>query len=224
MSLISGKARGFAAASALAAIVSASPIGPALAGDDGQEPIWTGIGDLLGLTDKKVDPHIDYWERARLVLPPKMALPQPLPPVAQRTAAWPVDQETVKARKAKEEAVKSLLDQSNFQKRRDAPVVPFEQLRVDRSTPTESADKQHCQSQTNVRRCTWAPFRNVFEAVGLAKPDEIVAGQEPDRDWLTDPPKGYRVPVSTTVATPDDTKKPPDPHDPRSLLYHAPDQ
>jgi hypothetical protein len=117
-----------------------------------------------------------------------------------------------------------LLDQSNLQKRRVGTRVEFEQLRVDRSTPGESAGKQHCQSQANVRGCTWAPFRNVFEAIGLAKPDEIIAGQEPDRDWLTDPPKGYRLPVSTTVATPDTTKKPPDPHDPRSMLYQVPDQ
>ncbi|MGA2795438.1 MAG: hypothetical protein ABSE69_18325, partial [Roseiarcus sp.] len=64
----------------------------------------------------------------------------------------------------------------------------------------------------------------VLETIGLAKPDEIVAGQEPDRDWLTDPPKGYRLPTASTVATPDNTPKPPDQRDPRALLYHPPDQ
>jgi len=78
MPLFSGKAReahSLALAGALAAIIGASAVSPAFAGDDGQAPIWTGLGGLLGLTGKDNDERIDYRERARLVLPPKMALP-----------------------------------------------------------------------------------------------------------------------------------------------------
>ena len=53
MPLISGGARkthGLALAGALAAIIAASAASPALAGDDGQAPIWTGLGGLVGLT------------------------------------------------------------------------------------------------------------------------------------------------------------------------------
>ena len=72
------------------------------------------------------------------------------------------------------------------------------------------------------RGCDFVPFRNVMETIGLARPDEIVAGQEPDRDWLTDPPKGYRVPTATTVATQDIKPKVND-ADPRTALYHPPE-
>jgi hypothetical protein len=90
--------------------------------------------------------------------------------------------------------------------------------------PGNPAATNHCAAQSNTRGCDWVPFRNALEFVGLAKPDEIVAGQEPDRDWLTDPPKGYRLPTANTVATQDDTKKPVNQSDPRSLLYQAPEQ
>ena len=86
-----------------------------------------------------------------------------------------------------------------------------------------STGDRRCGAQSNSRGCDWVPFRNVFETIGLAKSDEVVAGQEPDRDWLTDPPKGYRLPTSNTVAT-FDAKKTVNQSDPRSTLYVAPEQ
>jgi len=89
MPLISGGARGvhgLALASAVAVAICASPIGPAFAGDDGQAPIWSGLGGLFGLSHDDNDVHIDYRERGRLVLPPKMTLPPPAPPAAPGTS------------------------------------------------------------------------------------------------------------------------------------------
>ncbi len=227
MPLISGGttgARGLALASAVAAAICASPIGPAMAGDDGQAPIWSGLGGLFGLSHDDNDEHIDYRERGRLVLPPKMTLPPPAPPAAQRTAAWPLDPDIVKVRKDKERTLAILKAQSDLQAMRDGHVLSPDQLRADRAMPGQSSAANHCAAQSNTRGCDWVPFRNVFETIGLAKPDEIVAGHEPDRDWLTDPPKGYRLPTSTTVATQDNTPKPADQRDPRALLYQAPEQ
>lgn len=227
MPLFSGKASetyGLALAGALVAIIGLSAVSPVFAGDDGQAPIWTGLGGLLGLTGKDADERIDYRERARLVLPPKMALPPPIPPAAQRTAAWPVDPELVKARKAKEDTLNILKAQSDLQAMRDGNRLSPDQLRADRYMPGQAAAANHCAAQSNTRGCDWVPFRNVLETVGLVKADEIVAGQEPDRDWLTDPPKGYRVPTANTVATQDNTPKPVNQSDPRALLYHPPDQ
>jgi hypothetical protein len=227
MPLISGGAmgaRGLAVGCAVAAAMCALSVGPAFAGDDGQAPIWSGLGGLLGLTHNDKDEHIDYRERARLVLPPKMTLPPPVPPAAQRTAAWPLDPDVVKARKDKEETLQILKAQSDIQTMRDGHVLSPDQLRADRTMPGQPAAANHCAAQSNTRGCDWVPFRNALEFVGLAKPDEIVAGHEPDRDWLTDPPKGYRLPTSTTVATQDNTPKQPDQRDPRALLYQAPEQ
>ena len=36
---------------------------------------------------------------------------------------------------------------------------------------------------------------NPLTWVGLQKKPQTVLGPEPDRDWLTDPPKGYRDPA-----------------------------
>jgi hypothetical protein len=227
MPLLSGKARdarGLALAGALAAIIGAFAVSPVFAGDDGQEPIWKGLGGLIGLTGKDKEDRIDYRERARLVLPPKMALPPPIPPAAQRTAAWPVDPDVVKARKEKEDMLNILKAQSDLAAARDGNRLSPDQLRVDHAMPGQAAAANHCAAQSNSRGCDWVPFRNVLESVGLAKPDDIVAGKEPDRDWLTDPPKGYRVPTANTVATTDDTKKRVNDGDPRAALYHPPDQ
>lgn len=222
-----GGAPRFVLACAFATVVAASAASPVLAGDDGQAPIWKGLGDLVGFTGimgEDKEPPIQYRERGRLVLPPKMVLPAPASPAAQKTQAWPVDPDIEKVRKAKEAARTILLSQSDTQAERDGNRLSPEQLRADHSPPgKDAAADRRCSSETNKRGCEWVPFRNVMETVGLAKSDEVVAGQEPDRDWLTDPPKGYRVPTNNTVAT-FDAKKRENQSDPRSILYKAPSQ
>jgi hypothetical protein len=213
-----------AIASAFAAIVGASSIAPAFAGDDGAAPIWQGLGGLVGLSGlagKEKDPPIDYRERARLVLPPKMVLPPPGSSPAQRAAAWPLDPDVEKARKEKDALHAILESQSDLEAMRDGNRLSPDQLRVDRSKPGQSHSADRCSGQTHRTGCNNAPFHNVLETIGLANPDEVKAGEEPDRDWLTDPPKGYRIPTTNTVATFDAKKK--ESNDPRAALYHPPE-
>jgi len=217
-------ARALAIAGALAWGAGVFTVGPAVAGDDGQAPIWTGLGGLLGLTGSSKDEPIDYRERPRLVLPPKIALPPPAAPITAKSAAWPNDPDLLKVRKAKESETAILSSQSDLQAARDGGRLSPDQLRADRVGPgQDTAAAKRCAAQSNTRGCDWVPFRNVMETIGLAKPDEIVAGQEPDRDWLTDPPKGYRVPTTNTVAT-SEIKPRVNDADPRTALYHPPDQ
>jgi hypothetical protein len=214
---------GLAIAGALAMIVAGSAIGPAHAGDDGSEPIWTGLGDLVGVTGKDKEAPIDYRERGRLVLPPKMALPAPGAPPASRTAAWPVDPDVERVRKEKDALHQILSSQSDLQAQRDGDRLSPYQLRVDHSAAGHRQSGSRCAAQSNRRGCDFTPFHNVMETIGLAKPDEVVAGEEPDRDWLTDPPKGYRMPTTNTVATSEIKRKVND-ADPRTALYHPPEQ
>ena len=215
--------RRIAVACAIVGLIAGSAATPARAGDDGEAPIWKGIGGLVGLgtiAGEDKEPSIQYRERGRLVLPPKMTLPPPV--AAAKPAAWPVDPDVEKARKEKEAVRIMMLTQSDIQAQRDGNRLSPDQLRADHSVPGQKAAADHrCSAQTNTRGCDWIPFRNVFENIGLAKPSDVVAGQEPDRDWLTDPPKGYRVPTNNTVAT-FDAKKNTNQSDPRSLLYKAP--
>src|SRR5579864_2840090 len=105
-------------AGAYAAMVAAS-ISPAFAGDDGAAPIWQGLGGLVGLTGKEPETNIDYRERAKLVLPPKMVLPPPGASPAQGTAAWPVDPDVEKLRREKDALHQILSSQSDLQAARD---------------------------------------------------------------------------------------------------------
>jgi hypothetical protein len=216
-------ARGLAVAGALILCAGNFSIVPAFAGDDGAAPIWTGLGGLLGLTGKDKDDPIDYRERPRLVLPPKMVLQPPAAPIVDKSAAWPVDPDVAKARKERDAVREILSSQSDLQAARDGNRLSPDQLRVDRAAPGEdTAAAKRCAAQSNKRGCDWVPFRNVMETIGLAKPDQVIAGQEPDRDWLTDPPRGYRLPTTDTVATTEVKPKVND-ADPRTALYHPPE-
>ena len=217
-----GLARGLALAGAAAAILGGSSlVTPALAGDDGYAPIWSGLGGLLGLTNDEKQAQIDYRERGRLVPPPKMDLPPPMTPDAQSAAAWPVDPDVDRVRKEKEKAHAILKSQSDLQEMRDGHRLTPAQLRAD-GPGGQKTGATKCSSVSNSRGCEQIPFRNVWESLGLARPDTVVAGEEPDRDWLTDPPKGYRMPTTNTVATFDAKKQ--DDRDPRAALYKPPEQ
>jgi hypothetical protein len=216
-----GHARLLALAGAVSAIMGASAIRPAFAGDDGYEPIWSGLGGIIGLTTKDRDPTIDYRERGRLVLPPKMDLPTPVSADAQKSAAWPLDPDVERERKEKADRLSILGLQSNAAVKRDGHRLAPNQLRADHTAP---GNTDRCAHQNHQANCGAVPFSNILENFGLAKADDVVAGQEPDRDWLTDPPKGFRVPTQNMSAQSDsgDAKKP-NQRDPRALLYQAPD-
>jgi hypothetical protein len=207
-------------AGAFAAMVGGSSISPAFAGDDGAAPIWQGLGGLVGLSGKDPEPAIDYRERGRLVLPPKMALPPPGASPAQRAAAWPVDPDVEKVRREKDVLHQILSAQSDTAEMRDGHRLSPDKLRAERAKPGQAQAKDPCDSKTHRMGCSF-PFHNVFETIGLANPDEVKAGEEPDRDWLTDPPKGYRLPTANTVATFDAKKKVS--NDPRAELYKPPE-
>ena len=89
---------------------------PAWAGDDGDAPLWKGIGSIFGPVlgpavgfgfGGEKPPPIEYREHGKLVLPPNTELP---PPGSSATAdpAWPVNQEIVRRKAQKEEGKKTI--------------------------------------------------------------------------------------------------------------------
>ncbi len=170
------------------------------AGDDGQEPLWMGLGDTLGLTNTdKVDESIKYGERPKLVLPKTTDLPPPSPALSM-TADWPHDPDVEKVKRDKEAILhrhqrSPSLDKASLYGR---PLSP-DLLRSDHAAPGTLGAADHC--QVDPRHCHWIR-PDILEKLGLKKDENtIVAGQEPGRDWLTDPPKGYRLPTANTKAT-----------------------
>ena len=166
----------------------------AWAGDDGQAPLWQGIGSIFGpivgfgFNDKP--PPIDYREHGKIVVPPKMDLPQP-DASASVDPAWPVNQEIVRRKALKEEGKKTIAGVGDARLRYTHPFPPNEPVTVRAVTPDGQEVKcgsgcgQTSSMLSNLNPLNW---------VGMGK-SAAPLGPEPDREWLTDPPKGFRAPV-----------------------------
>jgi hypothetical protein len=162
---------------------------PAMAGDDGSAPIWVGIGSLFGWGKEDKDP-IEYREHGKIVLPPKMDLPPPADPSAAKEDAWPVNQEVQRKRMEKEAAKNVIAGQGDARLRYTHPFDPNTPVTIratdPQGAPANCADGK-CEPSTlsNLNPLNW---------VGMGKHTPL--GPEPDREWLTDPPKGYRAPAA----------------------------
>ena len=186
-------ARTLVAVAVLATLLAAAP---ARAGDDGQASLISGLASTFGLT-KEDDPQIDFRERPKLVVPPKKVLPPPGAASAPRDSAWPVDNETAKAKKLKamDDAEPSAMQRAN---RRYQLIRPGDDVKVTTSgfdhngpacrkpDPKTGECPEPPKMQTEWNPLTW---------VGLEKKKATVLGPEPERENLVDPPKGYRAPA-----------------------------
>lgn len=189
---------GFRLTAVVLALTSASLVSlPARAGDDGDAPLWNGIGAVLGpavgftgLGGGEKPPPIEYREHGKLVLPPNTDLP---PPGASATAdpSWPVNQEILRKKALKDEAKKSVAGVGDARLRYTHPFPPNEPVTVRSVTPDGQTVKCEgsCGSSSSV-----LDNLNPLKWVGMGKSDAPL-GPEPDREWLTDPPKGFRAPV-----------------------------
>ena len=167
---------------------------PALAADDGAAPLWVGIGSIFGFGGKDQDP-IDYRDRAKLVLPPATTLPPPGSANVSGDGAWPRDPDVERRKKEKEERDKYSFVPLHMRQQvtttRDSKVTVSAIAgqapggRACNKGPGSNCDT-HTSPSMNWNPLTW---------VGLEKKAATTLGPEPDRDWLTDPPKGYREPA-----------------------------
>jgi hypothetical protein len=175
---------------------------PASAGDDGDAPLWKGVGAIFapvvgftGLGGGDKPPPIEYREHGKLVLPPNRDLP---PPSSSASAdpSWPVNQEIVRKKALKEEEKKSIAGVGDARLRYTHGFPAGEPVTVRSVTP----DGQTVKSAGNSGSDS-SPLGNLnpLNWVGMGKANAPL-GPEPDRDWLTDPPKGFRAPVEPIKA------------------------
>ena len=199
--------RGVSALAAVAGVAMILASAPARAGDDGAAPIWMGFGSVLGLVKSDNDVQIDYRERGKLVLPPKIALPQPGATAMQANPAWPVDPDVEKAKK--EKAAAKEIKNERIGRLKPAIVKPGVPVVVTVSaTAGQGPSLAPCANKDpKTGECPQKPGPawnyNPLTWVGIQKKAPNVLGPEPDRDWLTDPPKGYRAPVEGVGAVAD---------------------
>jgi hypothetical protein len=169
----------------------------AWAGDDGDAPLWKGIGSIFGpavgftgLGGGEKPPPIEYREHGKLVLPPNTELP---PPGSSATAdpAWPVNQEVVRRKELKDAAKKEIAGVGDARLRYTHPFPANEPVTVRSVTPDGQTVRCEgsCGSSSSVLENL-----NPLRWVGMGK-SAAALGPEPDREWLTDPPKGFRAPV-----------------------------
>jgi hypothetical protein len=174
----------------------------AWAGDDGQAPLWQGIGSIfgpiigLGFNDKP--PPIDYREHGKIVVPPKVDLPVPAAGDAAE-ADWPVNQEIVRKKALKEEGKKTIAGVGDARLRYTRPFPPNEPVTVRSETPDGQEVK--CNGACGQTSSVLGNL-NPLNWVGMGSKSSQPLGPEPDREWLTDPPKGFRAPVEPSKQGP----------------------
>jgi hypothetical protein len=168
----------------------------AWAGDDGQAPLWEGIGSIFSWTwgggggDKN---PIEYREHGKIVVPPNMDLP---PPGSSPSAdgAWPVNQEGQR-KKAEKEAQKPIAGVGDARLRYTHPFPPNTPVTVRTTDDQLPAANAGANGATSTAAST--PLGNLslnpLNWVGVGK--TVPLGPEPAREWLTDPPQGFRAPV-----------------------------
>lgn len=190
--------RGLAGAALLVALGSATPV---LALEDGKGSPLDAMMGMLGVSADKDEEAIQYRDRPPLVVPPKTELRAPLPPPAARTAAWPQDQEMVRARKKRDERRRYVPEDISANDIRHTG-------RIDpRDQKERPGGQQACDMDPfNRSGCTqaeyWGRLRDEkLGDTGPKKTGELQAGVEPPREYLTQPPKGYMAPKSSVKAT-----------------------
>jgi hypothetical protein len=141
---------------------------------------------LLGMEDEK--PEVDYRPRPPLVIPPKKDLPPPAAPATAKAQAWPNDPDIAALKKAEENRKKPVTLQEGYTR-----PLTIDEIRAGRvagaGVPTQP------DTSTARNASAWIPpseLRAIEEKLKLSKAPELQPGFEPERQYLTDPPKGYR--------------------------------
>jgi len=179
---------------------------PGWAGDDGSAPIWQGIGSifgpaigLTGLGGGEKPPPINYREHGKLVLPRDNQLP---PPGSASAAdpSWPVNQEIVRRKALKDEQKKTIAGVGDARLRYTHPFPTDQPVTIRAVTP--DGQTVNCGSSCGSAGGSSSIMSNLnpLNWVGMGK-SSATLGPEPDREWLTDPPQGFRAPVEPVQGT-----------------------
>jgi hypothetical protein len=141
------------------------------------------------------EPAINYSERAPLVLPKERKLVEP-GAVDTASGEWPNDPDEIKRRKKEEEAI---VTNEFFGRKSLAPMSPDE-LRASGYAEDDPAEMQAIEEYG--RRASRPLKPDVLRSqnlrgLGMMGEEPMVAGQEPPRRSLTEPPEGLRTPVAS---------------------------
>jgi len=146
---------------------------------------------LLGTSDDQ--PAINYSERAPLVLPPKRELAPPADATAlQQDPSWPKDADAEKRRKKASE-------DSRGPASSNTELATREEMEAGTLRGPSQDTRSSFQAEQEYKRMSNPVNPKALARSGtFGTPAEpFVAGVEPTRRSLIDPPKGYRAPLAT---------------------------
>ena len=177
------------------------------------------IMGFLGVSSDNTEDSagIDFRERPPLVVPKQLELPAPQPGGrGSRAANWPQDQDVVRRR---EEAARARVPQQIEVNKN--PALTKQELMRGRSDDAPTAVNLCDNYTSGAPDC--APtamdkIKRVFTLGGDSPKDVVMVGKEPDRKYLTEPPKGFRTATKTTKATVDGGYERPDNSDPKLYM------
>lgn len=189
---------------------------PAQAFDDRAstlEPLW----NILGVgKDGDEKPDIDFRERPKLVVPKTKDLPPPQATNANRPANWPTDPNVARRRDAEAAARGPRTVEINTN-----PIIRKPELLEGRTTEPRSQN-EICEGQANLGTpdCSTPTAAEKLKRVfgGGQDKDVLVPGREPDRTYLTEPPRGYRAATRAVAAEKAKPVERPDYSDPKQYL------
>jgi hypothetical protein len=174
------------------ALGSALSVGsPAMA----QSETLNSLMGFLGLSSDEDKPEIEYRERAPLVVPPRMELRTPQQSAAAANPNWPTDPDVVKAKKKATAARVPVHDSETYRLNEGKPLSVYE-MRAGRMAGAGLNAGPANPYKDDQRAEFWASpeAKEKQGRLAGAKSDQLVAGAEPERQFLTDPPTGYRAP------------------------------
>ena len=181
-------------------IGAASHPSPARA-EEGNQTLRQIFGLVTGDTGQKETDGIDYRERPPLVLPPKMDLPPPQASLEKPHPAWPNDPDVGRIKKLKAESKAPARQVNEATANPHITQQELERGRTAVSAPT--SPRQNPCDNSNAPECLYTPWsvlRKVTDA-GKEEKDTLRPGEEPAREYLTEPPPGLRKPTQVVKAT-----------------------
>ncbi len=167
---------------------------PAVAFDD-KPSTFDPIMNLIGLgKDDAEKPAIDFRERPALVVPKGDELPSPQAGGSQRAANWPVDHDVARQRAAKAAARAPRVISLN--ERTSMTPAELQKGRIDQKQDSPEICDERISGTPDCSALTPAEkLKRVFSLGGSEEEknkDVSRPGIEPAREYLTEPPKGYR--------------------------------
>ena len=146
--------------------------------------------------------EIEYRQRPPLVVPPSTALPRPQEPGSARTAAWPNDPDVAKRREQRANALMPATEREKWRENQ-RPLLSQEELRKGRVAGRDGYGPSNVGTTTYEENI--GPIRIGRDLAARKQQDnmdKLVYGTEPERQYLYEPPVGYRRPAGSAPLGP----------------------